>query len=85
MARLGTVLSGIGIPGEHVVRYEFAVNANGCLVMAHGDGLEIARARTVLRSAIPASIDVHAVDALSRVGPPLEADRVLSEAAAAVR
>jgi hypothetical protein len=86
MTRLGAALCGIGIPTDHVVRYEFAVHANGCLVMAHGEGLDIARARTVLRYATPASVDVHAVRPAPRALPLLpEPDRVVSEAAAALR
>jgi hypothetical protein len=86
MIPLGTALSGIGIPTDHAVRYEFAVHANGCLVMAHGEGLDIARARTVLRYATPASVDVHAVRPAPRALPLLlEPDRVVSEAAAALR
>jgi hypothetical protein len=83
--RLGTALSRIGIPGDHVVRYEFAVHANGCLLMVHGDGIDIARARTILRCATPASIDVHAVRPVPTIRPEPGADRVLSEAAAALR
>jgi len=86
MIPLGVALSGIGIPTDHVVRYEFAVHANGCLVMAHGEGLDIARARTVLRYATPASVDVHAVQPAALALPlPPEPDRVFSEAAATLR
>jgi hypothetical protein len=86
MIPLGVALSSIGIPTDHAVRYEFAVHANGCLVMAHGEGLDIARARTVLRYATPASVDVHAVQPAAHARPLLpEPDRVFSEAATALR
>jgi len=57
---IGSALSGIGIPGNSVVQYEFAVKADGFIVMAHDIGTDFERARDVLRETDPAHIETHA-------------------------
>ena len=59
LSMLGAALYSIGIPKNSVVRYETAVKADGFLVMAHGSGGEIARAKAILLAAGPARIDLH--------------------------
>jgi len=56
---IGSALSGIGIPGSSVAQYEFAVKADGFIVMVHGIGADFERARGVLRETDPAHIETH--------------------------
>jgi hypothetical protein len=60
LSALGAALYGIGIPKDSVLQYETALKADGFLVMAHGTVDEIARAKTILGTVNPASLDVHA-------------------------
>jgi hypothetical protein len=43
-----------------VVQYETAIKADRFLVMAHGTADEMARAKTILGTSKPLSLDVHA-------------------------
>jgi hypothetical protein len=60
LSALGAALYGIGVPKDSVIQYETAVKADGFLVMAHGTAEEIARATTILDTANPSRLDVHA-------------------------
>ena len=60
MSALGAALYGIGVPKDSVIQYEMAVKADRFLVMAHGTAEEMARAKTVLGTANPSRLDVHA-------------------------
>ena len=60
MSALGAALYGIGVPKDSVIQYETAVKADSFLVMAHGAAAEIARAKTILATARPSRLDVHA-------------------------
>ncbi len=59
LSALGAALAGIGVPKDSVLKYETAVKADGFLVMAHGSQSEIARAKVILDSTSPSSIDTH--------------------------
>jgi hypothetical protein len=60
LSALGAALYSIGIPKDSVVRYETAIKSDGYLVMAHGTAEEMARAKAILGTSNPASLDVHA-------------------------
>ena len=60
LSALGAALSSLGIPKDSVLRYETAIEADGFLVMAHGTATEMARARDILGSGHPSSIEHHA-------------------------
>ena len=60
LSALGAALYGLGIPKDSVIQYEEALKADGFLVVAHGPVEEMARAKTILASMQPASLDVHA-------------------------
>ena len=60
VSALGAALYSIGVPKDSVIKYETAVKTDSFLVMAHGPAAEIARAKTILGTANPASLDVHA-------------------------
>ena len=57
---LGAALSSLGIPKDSVLKYETAIKADQFLVMAHGTALEMARAKDILASGHPSSIEHHA-------------------------
>ena len=59
LSALGAALYGIGIPKNSVVEYEAAVKADKFLVMAHGTAGEVARAKSILSTVNPSSLDVH--------------------------
>ena len=56
---IGAALTSIGIPKDSVLQYETAIKADGFLVMAHGTPAEMARAKTILATVHPASLDMH--------------------------
>ena len=60
VSALSAALYSIGIPKDSVIAYEGALKSDRFLVMAHGPAEEAARARTVLASLQPTSLDVHA-------------------------
>ena len=43
-----------------MIQYETALKADSFLVMAHGAAEEVARAKTILGTANPSRLDVHA-------------------------
>ncbi len=60
LSALGAALYSIGVPKDSVLQYETAVKSDNFLVMAHGAAAEIARAKTILGTANPSRLDVHA-------------------------
>jgi hypothetical protein len=60
VSALGAALYSIGVPKDSVIQYETAVKTDSFLVMAHGPAAEIARAKTILSTVRPVSVDVHA-------------------------
>ena len=59
VSALGAALFNAGVPKDHVIHYETAVQAEGFLVMAHGPAEEMARARDILHEHKPLSVDLH--------------------------
>jgi len=60
LSALGAALYGLGVPKDSVINYEAAVKADSFLVMAHGAAEDIARAKAILATTNPTSLDVHA-------------------------
>ena len=60
LSALGAALYSIGVPKDSVIKYEAALKADKFLVMAHGTAEEMARAKTILSTANPSHLDVHA-------------------------
>jgi len=67
LSALGAALSAIGVPENSVLRYETAIKQDGFLVMAHGTADEVARAKAILETSSPSTLDVHAGSATSPV------------------
>ena len=62
LSALGAALYGIGVPKDSVIKYEAAVKADSFLVLAQGTTADITRAKAVLASANPSSLDIHAAN-----------------------
>jgi uncharacterized membrane protein len=62
---LGAALASIGVPKDSVLQYETALKADRFMVTAHGSDAELARARTILAAAEPASLELHRSAALT--------------------
>jgi hypothetical protein len=60
LSALGAALYSIGVPKNSVIEYESALKADGFLVMARGSAEDVARAKTILGTANPTRLDVHA-------------------------
>jgi len=60
LSAIGAALYSIGVPKDSVIQYEAAVKADSFLVMAHGPAADMARAKDVLGTAHPSSLDLHA-------------------------
>jgi len=71
LSALGAALFSIGIPKDSVIRYEAAIKADRFLVMAHGTADEMARAKTILGTTNPSSLDVHTGVHVREPGSPL--------------
>ena len=59
LSALGAALYSMGVPKDSVLKYETAVSADDFLVMAHGTAAEMARAKAILGTINPASLDGH--------------------------
>jgi hypothetical protein len=60
LSALGAALYSIGVPKNSVLQYEADLKADSFLVMAHGTAEEMARAKTILGTANPSRLDLHA-------------------------
>ena len=60
LSALGAALYSIGIPKNSVIQYEAAVKNDSFLVIAHGTSDEVTRAKAILGTEHPSSLDVHA-------------------------
>jgi len=59
LSAIGAALYSLGVPKDSVIQYEAAVKADSFLVMAHGPAEEMTRAKAVLATANPTSLDLH--------------------------
>ncbi len=59
LSAVGAAIFSIGIPEDSVIQYEEALKADGFLVVAHGPVDEMARAKAILETMQPASLDLH--------------------------
>ncbi len=59
LSALGAALYSIGIPKNSVVEYEAALKADKFLVMAHGTPEEMTRAKSILGTTNPSSLEIH--------------------------
>ncbi len=60
VSALGAALYSVGVPKDSVIQYETAIKTDSFLVMAHGSAAEISRAKAILSTVKPVSVDVHA-------------------------
>jgi len=59
LSALGAGLVSLGIPKNSIVRYETAIKTDKFLVIAHGSVDEIARAKEILSSTKPETLEHH--------------------------
>ncbi len=59
LSALGATLSSIGVPKDSVIAYETALQADGFLVVVHGDAAEVARGKDILGTSNATRVDVH--------------------------
>jgi hypothetical protein len=59
LSALGAALYSIGIPKNSVIAYETAIKADQFLVMVHGSAEEAGRAKAILETLEPSSMDIH--------------------------
>ena len=59
LGALAGALTSIGIPKDSVMRYETAITSNQFLVIAHGTGEEVTKAKNILETSGATEADVH--------------------------
>ena len=59
LSALGAALFGAGVPKDSIIKYEAAVKADSFLVTAHGTTEDLARAKEILGTVNPTTLDVH--------------------------
>jgi hypothetical protein len=59
LSAVGAGLYSIGIPKNTILRYEVALAAGKFLVVLHGSPEQVAKARDVIKTTNPATLDVH--------------------------
>ena len=59
LGALAAALYSIGIPQDSIVQYESAIKSAKFLVIAHGTGIEVANAKSILETAGAEQADVH--------------------------
>jgi hypothetical protein len=61
LSAIGAALYSLGVPKNSVIQYDAAVRADSFLVMAHGTAEEMVRAKAILGTVNPISLELHAV------------------------
>lgn len=59
LSALAGALMAIGIPKDSVLRYETSLKADKFFLVVHGDNEQVERAREILATSAPASLDRH--------------------------
>ena len=59
---LGAALYSAGIPKDSILKYETAVKADKYLVVVHGTGDEVAKAKNILSQTRPAEVNDHSLE-----------------------
>jgi len=59
LTALGAGLYGLGIPKDSIVRYETAIKTGKYILVAHGSPEEITRAKKILNSTEPETLEHH--------------------------
>jgi hypothetical protein len=59
LSAIGAALYSIGIPKNSILKYELAIKQDKFLLVAHGTAEEVAKARDIIQTTSPATIDMH--------------------------
>ena len=68
LGALGAGLYGIGIPKDTIIKYEDAIEADGFMVMIHGDEHEVGHARDILKGGDAKHLDMHLRSKMKEAG-----------------
>jgi len=60
LSAVGAGIYSIGIPKDSILKYEEAIKSDKFLLLAHGTGSEVAKARDILQTTHPIEIAIHA-------------------------
>jgi hypothetical protein len=60
LSAIGAGLYSIGIPKDSIVNYELALKTDKYLLMVHGTGADVGKAREIIQGTHPLSVDLHA-------------------------
>lgn len=69
LGAVGGAIASIGVPEDSVLQYETAIKADEFLVMAHGSGMQTARAHDILAATHPKQLDTHLLAAGAALQP----------------
>ena len=69
LSALGAALYSAGIPRDSAIQYEWAVRADGFLVIVHGALGELKRASAILAHGNPSRLDLHHGLTTNMLGP----------------
>ena len=64
VSAIGAGLYGMGIPKDSVVAYDLALKTDKYLVMVHGTGAEVEKARAIIETTRPIGVTLHASEAV---------------------
>ncbi len=65
LGALGAGLFSIGIPKDSIVKYQTALTTDQFLLIAHGTGAEVAKAKEIIASTNPANYTLHTAEAVA--------------------
>jgi hypothetical protein len=64
MSAIGAALASIGIPKDSVFQYETAIKADGFLVMVHGSGADMIRAKDILATVKSTALHLYSSESI---------------------
>ena len=62
LGALGAGLFSIGIPKDSIVKYQAALTTDQFLLIVHGTGAEVAKAKEIIESTNPANYTLHTAE-----------------------
>jgi hypothetical protein len=68
LSAIGAGLYSIGIPKNSILQYETALKADKFLLLAHGTAEEVTKARDILQTTQPETIELHSSEASQKAG-----------------
>ncbi len=66
LSAFGAGLYSIGIPKDSVVNYELAVKTDKFLLVVHGSGTEVGKAKEIIQGTHPLSFEMHSPELVAK-------------------